>query len=160
MTVDDITGASIPEPNSGCWLWMRNINSYGYGNLYGRNQAGKAVNYAAHRVSYELHCGPIPQGMVVCHRCDVRSCVNPAHLFVGTQGDNVRDCIQKGRKAPLRPFSCGEDGINAKLTEGDVRAIRHARASGRTLVSIAAEFGVDHTSVSLIARRKTWAHVA
>jgi hypothetical protein len=78
----------IPEPNSGCWLWDGWVNGRGYGRF------GKGL---AHRISWELHRGPIPAGMNICHKCDVPPCVNPDHLFLGTQTDNMRDCARKGR---------------------------------------------------------------
>ena len=82
----------LPEPTSGCWLWKRAINSAGYG-LIGKE--GKL--YTAHRISWELHNGPIPEGIQVCHKCDVKYCVNPDHLFLGTQKDNMDDAVRKGR---------------------------------------------------------------
>jgi hypothetical protein len=82
----------IPEPNSGCWLWTACINSRGYGQI---RVNGKGI--LAHRLSYELHCGEIPNGKLVCHRCDCRICVNPDHLFIGTAKDNTQDMIAKGR---------------------------------------------------------------
>ena len=82
----------IPEPNSGCWLWDCDTFSSGYG----RFRIGPS-QYLAHRVSYVIHVGPIPKGMYLLHSCDVTGCVNPAHLRCGTQRDNVRDMIAKGR---------------------------------------------------------------
>jgi len=79
-------------PESGCWLWMGCCDKYGYGQISVKRKAK-----AAHRVSWELHNGPIPKRLLVCHKCDVQSCVNPEHLFLGTQKDNIRDCISKGR---------------------------------------------------------------
>lgn len=80
------------DEGSGCWLWKSTITIHGYG-LHNY----KRKRMAAHRVSWILHNGEIPQGLFVLHKCDVRSCVNPAHLFLGTQSDNMQDCIKKGR---------------------------------------------------------------
>ncbi len=85
-----------PEPNTGCWLWTAGMRLNGYGQVKIRR-----VNQLAHRVSYQVHVGPMPEGMCVCHKCDVPCCVNPDHLFLGTQADNMRDRDRKGRcKAP------------------------------------------------------------
>lgn len=82
----------IPVTESGCWLWLRGINAKGYGQ-FGRKHGSDQ----AHRVAWELYRGQIPDGMNVCHSCDVRCCVNPDHLFLGTQKDNMQDCMKKGR---------------------------------------------------------------
>ncbi len=86
---DDFT---VPEPNTGCLLWLAGIASNGYGVL--RHQGH---SYLAHRFAYERQHGPIPAGLCVCHVCDTRLCVNPAHMFLGTHADNVRDKVKKGR---------------------------------------------------------------
>ena len=83
-----------PEPNTGCWLWEVSCRPNGYGQ-FAPDGSGRPVH--AHRAAYELLVGTIPEGMQVCHRCDVRSCVNPDHLFLGTQKDNVDDMRAKGR---------------------------------------------------------------
>lgn len=82
----------VRVPIAGCWLWTGTENGHGYGQMSVNNKGRMA-----HRYSYELHVGAIPPGMVVCHSCDVPLCVNPAHLFLGTQKDNIRDMVRKGR---------------------------------------------------------------
>lgn len=105
-----------PEPNTGCWLWIG-----AYTVCYGTFYLGKR-NMAAHRASYILHVGPIADGLLACHKCDNSSCVNPAHLFLGTQKENIRDCIEKGRFVKrAKKTHCpqghdyAEDGFKNKL---------------------------------------------
>jgi hypothetical protein len=104
-----------PEPNTGCWLWagVAITGGYGHFSINGRSRS-------AHRASYELFRGKIPSGLVVCHTCDVRLCVNPDHLFVGTQSDNMRDAVAKGR------LPSGEAHFSAVLTDRVVWCIRHS----------------------------------
>jgi hypothetical protein len=84
-----------PEPNSGCWLWDSSLTGGGYGTIgLGTRAQGKEL---AHRVSWELFRGEIADGLWVLHKCDVRCCVNPDHLFLGTHSDNMRDCVAKNR---------------------------------------------------------------
>lgn len=130
-------------PEAGCWLWMGSIGWNGYGQ-FGRGHIG------AHRVSWELHVGPIPPGMFVCHRCDVPSCVNPAHLFLGSSADNSRDMVLKGRSGR------GERAGHAKLTSEAVLAIR---ASAQRGVALARRFSVSPMTISLIRSRQTWRHL-
>ena len=103
----------------------------------------------AHRAFYLLLRGDIAPGMEVCHRCDTPPCVNPGHLFIGTKSDNQRDCVQKGRKNAQR----GSDNGDAVLTEDQVlRLYSDTRAQG----VIAAEYGVDRTTINLIQSGKKW----
>lgn len=101
----------------------------------------------AHRISWLIHRGPIPSGMLVLHSCDVRRCVNPKHLFLGTQLDNLRDMATKGR-------------ARSPLTEDDVMFIKALRRSGETLSFIGAVIGITKEGVHNIVTRRTWRHVA
>lgn len=100
-TIERFTEKYIPVPEAGCWLWERAVLPAGYGLFGMRGRKGRRM-FLAHRVSWELHNGPIPEGLVVCHKCDVPSCVNPDHLFIGTASDNQKDCFRKGRSQALR----------------------------------------------------------
>lgn len=130
----------IPEPNSGCWLWLRATNELGYGQVF----VGSRKRVRAHRFSYERVNGPLMTGDNVLHKCDVPSCVNPDHLFVGTLKDNALDMAKKGRQHLQ------------KLSVADVLAIR---SDLRPLAKIAADYGIVFSNVSMIKRRKTWTHV-
>lgn len=140
---------SIPEPNSGCWLWTGRLSTNGYGRL---QRHGKRLQ--AHRAAYEAARGPIPPGLLVCHRCDMRSCVNPDHLWLGTCADNLRDMSAKGRggKSPVY----GEANGNSRLTAGDVLKIYADRRPQRV---IAAEFGIDRSNVGQIKRGLIWSQL-
>jgi len=136
------------EKTDGCWLWKASKLQSGYGQL-GANKRGGKISLA-HRVSWEIHHGPVPLGKHVLHTCDVRACVNPAHLFVGTQQTNMADRDAKGR-CPR-----GEESGQAKLTNDIVRAIRAATGSQR---DIARRFGISYQQVHVIVRGKTWRHL-
>lgn len=95
----------FPDPNSGCWLWGGSEGTQGYGQ-FGVRVGGKSMPKLAHRVAWALYRGPIPDGICVLHRCDVRLCVNPDHLFLGSVPDNQRDMARKGRGTKGR-WPCG-----------------------------------------------------
>lgn len=131
-----------------CWIWLASKKRKGYGQF---RRDGKMQH--APRVAYELAVGPIPSGMHVLHTCDNRACVNPSHLFIGTNADNVQDKVRKGRQAR----NCGSSNGRAKLTSGDVREIRRrAAAKEGTQRDIAKEFGVSWQLVSFIVTRRRW----
>lgn len=134
-----------------CWHWRSSCTSEGYGNFW----TGERVD-RAHRFSYELANGPIPEGFIVCHSCDEPSCVNPNHLWLGTDADNAADKMLKGRDNPPH----GEANSHAKLTEREVLHIRQLYASGKhTQEALASQFGVTRVSISSLVRRLTWSHI-
>jgi len=97
MTQEEFFNQTIPEPNSGCWFWMKSTARDGYGLV----SIGHGKRVIAHRFSWELHNGqPIPDKMLVCHRCDIPNCVNPDHLFLGDHSDNFVDAVKKSRVDP------------------------------------------------------------
>lgn len=135
----------------GCWEWNGRFEPVGG---YGTVQS-KGRNFVAHRVSYEHHKGPIPDGMIVMHSCDYRPCVNPAHLSVGTDADNVADMDAKGRRTILRGSA---NGMSA-LTETDVLRIRSLPQEYGSGVRLAREYGVHPTLISAVRLGKAWKHV-
>lgn len=136
------------EPDA-CWIWTGCLNSRGYGCFA---VGGKGKSKLAHRVAVEMETGePIPKGKQVCHHCDVKSCVNPLHLYIGTPRSNTRDAIERGQ------FPTGERNGRARLTEDDVRAIRRRWAAGGvTISSLAREFGVTRPPIRDVVKGKSW----
>lgn len=128
-----------------CWEWGGHRNEKGYGRM---DVAGRLIR--CHRVSWEIHNGPIPVGKQVLHRCDNPPCWNPAHLFLGTNNDNIADRMRKGRTP------CGEKHKSSKLTAERVREILKADGSQREL---ARRFGISRRHVGHIRRREVWKHI-
>lgn len=138
---------------AGCWLWQGVIGqSHGYGII---KNCGKSL--LTHRVSWEMHNGGAPpEGLCVLHKCDVRPCVNPAHLFLGTKGDNARDMCAKGRHAMCR----GEDTSSVKLTDEQVIWARYWTAmAGLRRVDVAEALGISQAQVSNIITGYSWSHL-
>lgn len=136
---------------SGCWEWAASRNARGYGQISSgpRDADGKTRPLLAARVSWELHRGPIPEGLVICHRCDNPPCVNPDHLFLGTRSDNNADMAAKHRTLN------GERRPQAKLTDTQVEEIRARHAAGGiTHNALAEEYGVSQPAISLIISGK------
>lgn len=139
----------LPEPNSGCWLWADSAgqddrDGYCRITLPGRRRQ------RVQRFAYERYRGPIPPGMFVCHTCDVRCCVNPDHLFLGTNAENTADKMRKGREAR------GTMVNTVKLTPVQVMEIRH---SAEPAIALARRYEVWPETIYAIRHRKTWKHL-
>lgn len=171
MNLEDRFWKKVLKGN-GCWLWQGGKTVRGYGTIRIAGRDGYA-----HRASWIIHYGPIPSGQYVCHTCDNPTCVNPSHLFLGTQKDNIQDMVNKGRHRsvtspetllrgdahPSRIYperlARGENHGRAKLNDEKVREVFRLTRLGRSQRSIARLFGVDKLVISLVIRRKTWRHV-
>lgn len=162
----------IVNEETGCWEW--NIEKYGHVGDYGRF-TGFGIKELAHRLSYKLYVKD-PEGLFVLHRCDNRPCVNPDHLFLGTQLENMRDMIAKGRLVVGRRYSGdenvsrrmpevlarGETHPNVKLTEDNVKYILKVYKPRDPIFgcnALAAQFGVQQAAISKIVNGVTWRHI-
>lgn len=170
------------DKSGDCHLWTSNRQNQGYGTV----TLGRGNVLLAHRVSFLIHHGEIPDGMFVLHRCDVRNCVNPLHLWLGDHADNARDKEQKGRgnhatglrngksTMPWRTargdrsgarthpekIPRGELSGSSKLTESQVLEMREKYATGNySFASLGKEYGISHTSAGFVVTRKTWRHI-
>lgn len=137
----------VRKSDKDCWGW-KGYTTRGYGRVHTNGNS-----LAAHRVSYELFVGPIPEGLLVCHKCDNPSCTNPQHLFLGTSIDNIKDRGSKNRHAH------GSNIPWTHLTEDDVLRIRQLFAEGKSRFEIAQIFNVDADNVYRIAHGDRWKHV-
>jgi hypothetical protein len=136
----------VKIPESGCWIWIGTLTPYGYG----RTTLGRNAGINAHRASYELKHGPIPKGMMALHHCDVRCCVNPDHIFLGTQQDNMADKVCKNRQA---------NGVKhgmSKLTEEQAREAKFGNAKPTEL---AKKFNCSATIIRQIRGGMYWKHL-
>lgn len=150
--------------DSGCLIWNKGKNDYGYGSMRvnGRTRG-------AHRIAWVCARGPIPEGLCVLHKCDVRACVNPEHLFLGSRAENIADMTAKDRQAKgersgasLHPESYprGERHWNARLTAETVCEARKLNEQGISLSELARRFGVGLTTMHWAVMGVTWKHVA
>lgn len=155
-----------PHCDKCCWLWQATISA-GYGSLAIHRKSIKA-----HRLIYLLTYGEILPGLYVCHRCDVKLCVNPQHLWLGTPQENARDAMEKGRaRLPTSEgqkklfeehpeyIPRGERASGAKLTEAQVLDIRQAYRHTRSPSMLAIQFGVNRATINSIVYRLTWRHL-
>jgi len=126
-----------------CWEWTKGMDGRGYGRISKGQKDGETIKGKAHRVAWELTYGPIPDGMLVCHTCDNRICVNPAHLFLGTDLDNVHDAVRKSRRWQ-------------KLSFESVAAIRERYKTGTvSFAQIAREYKVNESTIRRVIQRNT-----
>lgn len=130
-----------------CWIWLASLWPDGYGKFVPFHNG----SMRAHRWSYEYHIGPIPEDLLVLHECDVKECVNPDHLFLGTHKDNMKDRNNKNRQVQ------GENVNTAKLIADEVKEIRLLYKNNMcTQKDLSSEFGVTPAMISSIIRRKSW----
>lgn len=142
-----------PVPESGCWLWDKATWGRGYGSFFVTKKRPRPWNDKAHRASWVIHNGPIPDGMHVLHKCDVPCCVNPDHLMLGTNADNINDRLSKNRpKTGVR----GESNHLSKLTAQQAKEIHRRLVSGERGTKIAAEFGISTGAVYAIKHGRSW----
>lgn len=140
--------AKVHKQKGGCWIWHGARNSFGHGQLYrGGPKSGGRRLLIAHRVSWELHHGSIPDGLCVLHKCDVPACVNPDHLFLGTKADNSADMIIKGRQ------KTGEQLPQSKLTWAQIDAIRRCSLTHKEIATLC---GVSTGHISIIKNDLLW----
>ena len=148
----------VIKHDGGCWEWTAYRDRNGYGTI-GSDQPRKSDLYA-HRVSWEIHNGPVPGGMLVCHHCDNPQCTNPKHLFLGTQQDNINDMMKKGRYGK-RSYHKGEDHHNSVLSRESAAKIKNHKDEfpGWNYTEIGEHFGVSKEQARRIAIGECWAHV-
>lgn len=134
----DIFWSKVDKVADGCWLWQGTMSNGGYG-FFDIN----ARRYIASRAAYEIVCGPIPDNMCVCHKCDNPRCVRPDHLFLGTKGDNNRDCARKGRVKNYRPA--------LKITSEQMVEIYRLHRQGTSVKKLAKVYGISEQSARSVA---------
>lgn len=164
-TIEERFWAKVKKTNS-CWIWTAAKRNKGYG-AFTYKENGRTIQGRAHRYSYELHKGPIPPGMFVLHQCDNPACVNPDHLFLGTNDDNIRDMLSKGRHIPggthigdKGDWKRGAAHHAAKLTPDDIREMRRLHAEGGWSYSqLGKRFGVNTSAAYKIVKRLLWKHL-
>jgi len=150
-TEDRLLSKLVKEPTIGCWIWTGSRTAHGYGMI---KVIGRMMY--CHRLSYEIFCGPIPHRLCVLHKCDVASCCNPLHLFIGTQSDNVADMVDKGRQQRI----AGEEKPNSKLSSEIVAEIRSIHQQGLIgYKRLAKRFGVSATTIRGIISGEYWSHL-
>ena len=136
--------AKIPE--TGCWIWLGSITKHGYGKM----TLGAKTHINAHRASYELKHGPIPEGMLALHHCDIKCCVNPDHIFLGTQQANMNDKVCKNRQA---------NGIKHGMSKLTEEQAKEAKFGNVKPVELAKKFNCSATTIRQIRSGLYWKHL-
>lgn len=149
---------SIKEEN-GCWVWQKKFHDKCNYGVMGWIFKGKKKQWMAHRVSFSVFKQEIPEGIFVLHSCDNSKCVNPDHLHLGTQKDNMREMRERGRDNDISRGRCGENHGMSKLTEDQVSEIRSLRKQGVYGTEIAKKFNVTNTLIYLICNNKIWKNI-
>lgn len=155
----EIASGLRPGMTTECWIWTgikRGNNRYGGFNSGTPGKGG--IRAVAHRASWVIHFGEIPEKMEVCHRCDTPTCVRPDHLFLGTHLDNMRDMVSKGRQGPRRP-AVGEKCNLNRFSITEVMEIRELYRAGMSQAKIAERFLTHQTTISGIIRCANWKHL-
>ena len=137
----------------GCWIWNASTRSNGYGKF-----RVKGMYWGAHRFSFFMFIGPVPHDLFVCHSCDNKSCVNPDHLWLGSNKDNLDDAVRKGLHG--KNLKRGETQHASIFTDADVLIMRRLANKNFTHGQIADLFDVERRCVSKVISRTTWKHVA
>lgn len=156
--------AKVDKTDS-CWLWTASKRYKGYGAFTYRKN-GRVIQGRAHRYSYELHKGEIPLGLFVLHECDTPSCVNPAHLFLGTNEDNVKDMMTKGRHISGGTL-CGNNGKwprgekhhAAKMNPSKIQELKTLRANGSSYTDLSTRFNIGLSTIFKILKGRTWKQI-
>ncbi len=146
----DRFNAKYQKDESGCWIWIASCAGMGYGQI---KLPGERRQIYAHRLSYLIHKGPLPEGKHICHTCDNPKCVNPDHLFVGTSQDNHDDMTKKKR------HTYGQRSATAKITEEQARQVLGMVGLGIKQNVIAKTFGLSQVQISRIKLGKRWKHL-
>lgn len=142
---------NVKEDSNLCWIWQRQKSSTGYGKI-----TVSSKKLFAHRVSYEVFKGNIPENKIVMHTCDNPSCVNPDHLKLGTQKENIQDMFSKGRNPPRNQQCHGESNGQAILTSPQIKEIRRRINSGSKQIDLAKEYNVSKQTISAIFTGISW----
>jgi hypothetical protein len=143
---EKISKNSVRVPESGCWLWIGSLTNNGYG----RMTFGAKTEFLSHRLSYEQKYGEIPNGMLALHHCDVKCCVNPDHIFIGTQQDNMTDKVMKNRQAK------GAHHGMARLTEEQAKEVKF---SDQKTSDLAKKFNCSAVMIRQIRGGLYWRHL-
>lgn len=154
MTRQQFLDKAYPEPNTGCWLWVGKTNWCGYGELHKKDNEYKMI--FAHRYSYAIHKGLFDENLKVLHTCDQPCCINPDHLFLGTQQDNISDMDAKKRRKCGRGVNHGHAKINNLIAIEIKKMYRHGKYRQ---IDVAKHFGISRSVVSKVVNGAAWKHV-